>query len=345
VRIVIATECWAPAHAGSSGAAWWTAHGLAGRGHSVEVIAAARCGDASQPGISARVLDATWPAATAQRVALERSASSRMTIGLVQRQLLALVGATTDPSSVDFRGVDGLIGFGVRSPHVRGLVGRALGRVPSAIHLSGEDRQLANVPLIRQGVRGHTLVTHWAELADFLPVEMRRRLVALPAGPGPEVPASSKADRVGGVADRIALLVVPEAGAAHQELAAVCSRAGLSGYRVSGPDLSGGRIDAMIRDATVVILGGGDVGDLAAAAPRAGRPLIVSPGSSGERDARRSGAAFTLEEPSRFAAVLAATLTDRGRERAAHGPEFVDSELDWDRLARPIEGLFSPLDP
>jgi hypothetical protein len=344
VRIVIATECWAPAHAGSSGAAWWTAHGLARRGHSVEVIAAALCGDASHPGISARVLDATWPAATAQRVALERSASSRMTIGLVQRQLLALVGATTDPSSVDFRGVDGLIGFGVRSPHVRALVGRALGRVPSAIHLTGEDRPLAHVPLIRQGVRGHTLVTNWAELADFLPVEMRHRLVALPAGPGPEAPASSKADRVGGVADRMALLVVPEAGAADQELATFCSRAGLSVYRISGPDLSGGRIDAMIRDATVVILGGGDVGDLAAVALRAGRPLIVSPGSSGEREARRSGAAFTLDEPSRFAAVLAATLSETGRERAAYGPEFVDSELGWDRLAPPIEGLFERQD-
>lgn len=327
------------------GAAWWLGHGLSARGHQVQVVAAQQLeGEPSH--VRVRTLDAFWPPEAVQRLAVSRAAQASRALPAIQREILGCLGATSDPSQVELGGVDAFIGFGIQSPHVRGLAERALGRVATVLHLGEDDVALAPMPVLQLATRPHTVVAHYEAAASGLSEQLRRSVEMIPPGADPPAPGppevGERPSASGMVGGRCA--VVFSSGRDHRfgaDAVAAIRRVGLEVRHVSFADASVRRFDDLVRrDTAVVVLADGDAGDLPGLAMRFGRPLIVSAASSGAAEVVSSGAGWIVDGRRSLEEAMSTVVRGGAESQVASGISFASGERSWDAMAPRYERLF-----
>lgn len=337
MRIVVAVETWGAAHTGSTGAAWSLAHGLSARGHRVEVVAA-RCLADGRPSVHVRTLPAQWPEPSAQRLAADRLEHATRAVPPVQHDILAHLGARTDPAAVDVRGVDLLVAVGLRSPHVRGLAERARGRTATVLQLQARDLPVAALPVVRLALRGHRQVTGSDRIAASLAgpgryPEVVPPLVEPPPPPWPDLGILTDPD-----AGPIVVVDTGSAGGPGARPAVAARRAGRIVRRVTAGELATGRVDELLAGAAAVVVSGADdAGDVPGLALRYGRPLVVDAGSPGADEVRASGAGWVVGGPQSMRSAVAAALGRGGSAKAEAGVTFATTERSWDRWAAVYE--------
>jgi hypothetical protein len=201
------------------------------------------------------------------------------------------MGASSDLATIDVGRYDLLVGIGVRSPHVRAVMTRAVGAVSSVLQLTTEDVGVCAMPLLRQFTLGHRVVSHWQELGAQLAVALQRD-VSCVSPPGDRWLGSPNYGAVSdelGVSPRYVLCAATER-AVHEHLA----RGPFQTVVVDGATLESRRLDALVAKAAAVVIGD-DAGDLAVVARRSGIPVLITEGSPGARwvAASASGRVFT----------------------------------------------------
>jgi hypothetical protein len=365
MRLLIATDWWRPAHVGQAGSAWCLGHGLMARGHRVGIILPSGGLESSQAA-GVECLSERRPTTAFRKAATERLCHVANAMTSVQRQLLRQTGPITDLTTLRLNEVDAVIGIGVESPHVRDLLGRALGRVSTLIHLGPDDLPLLGVPVLRQALRPHPLVAYWAACARSAAAQLRRDIPVVPLGIVSDGASLNDRQSGGGLdAEEGTRLITACSrpyvvwarvgpGPHDQELDAWARRAGVTvvvaGEYPQGPRSAGlvslisprrGRLDRIVSGASAVIASAGDQGDLALVAWLAGAPVVADESSSVVADVQQSDGGWVVGDRASLSDALDQILGPEGRTRAAAGRVFAVQERNWDRILPDYERLIS----
>lgn len=362
MRIVVAVEHWRSAHCGASGTAWWLVQGLRRRGHDVIVTPATSqvaVGSSRTDLLRANAYDeaiqtAEGTQATASRRVLV--APNRQLPG-VQWDLLGKLGRRSDPFSVDLSGVDGVMGVGATSEHVRGILRRGSGIGPTTVYLVEADRPFLRVPVFRQFLRGHLLATHDRSLANMANTVLERPVITTRVGGlEPQSSNSSEAGSLdagdGTLPERYGLWVRSSTGPFDRAVASSYRSAGIpvivsdslksteetrDMIRLEAPYLT--RLESVITGATHVTCTGGDSGDLAYVAWRAGKPVVCDRATSLAPDIRASNGGWVLSNHRDVASVLRLASTNEGCRRGTNGLSWFLANRLWDSVAPDYEAL------
>lgn len=364
MRILVVSDELSPAHAGPAGITWWLTNGLFARGHDVAVALPEPRGvpaEAPPDPPFVQRFPARWPHPEAAVVAERRLLGGPGLLPAVQKDLLALVGPSTDPEAVDLHQIDGVIGIGTASPHLRGFLRVAAGRVGTAVHLHPGDLDRLRVPVIRRELRPHPLTTHWSGFAALASAITDRPVEVAPP-PGAPTTEDGTATATGEQAPRArrppALLWIRTArGPVPRSLDSWRAATGADitvcgeiadlhheDYLDLTSGIAGHRLDRVLTDADVVVIEPGDAGDLPAVAMRAGRPLIAYRGSSATDDLAVSGAGWVVDDEEALGAALAAGR-DEWERRGAAGPCCVAHHRNWDNAILVYERLLGASRP
>ncbi len=261
-------------------------------------------------------------------------------------------------------GVDALIGFGLSSPHVRGLLQWGLGRVATVMHLNHEDATLVELPVLRQFLRPHTVVTHSRELAKLASVRLGRTVQVVPFGceqrlgsPAPgwysvDMDRDESAVRAAVGDEPFLLWVRMEPGPSDQLLSAepVGSVIVVSSSRPDGPrgarflyvrGPSDWRLDGLVRGSMAVIASAGDMGDLALVSWLAGTPVIADRNSSVAAEVNQSAGGWVVDDERSFSEALTQAMSPAVRTSFVEaGRQFVSSRT-WDLVIPDYEGVLT----
>ncbi len=327
--IGLAVERWAAAHSGDPGTAWWVARGLLTSGHSVEVVTTASGDVPALPGAAIKMVPAQTPSCLERATALRRAASAASALPSVQRDVLDRMGASSDLRSFHPGRYDLLVGVGLRSPHVRSAMTRAVGSTPSVLHLTADDLPVCTMPLLRQSTVGHHLVSHWSELSASLALALRRDVSCVTPSEEAWIPSPDQKNGIGEKPGGLRRYVVwAAAGSAGSEQPAPEP---FERVVVDGPTLKSRRLDSLVANASAVVIGF-ETGDLAALARRSRVPVWIAAGCPGAQWVATTNSGAVVASLTQVAGTLASVLSERTVAPADPGRVVpLQSAEDWAR--------------
>jgi hypothetical protein len=275
------------------------------------VLTTASWDETAFPGVAVKVLPARIPGHLEKTMALKRAAGSSRALASVQRQLADRMGAVSDLAGVDVGRYDIIVGIGVRSPHVRTLMTRALGAVPGVWQLTAEDVAVCAMPLLRQSMLSHRLVSHWSELSVALERVLQRQVGCVT----PSAEGWLDSPDFGALAEKLGLpgqyvLWAPAPGA----FPAPPQEGPIASVVFNESTLHSRRLDPVVAKACAVVIAS-DAGDLAVAAMRSAVPVVIAAGSPGARWVAESPLGTIVTNPSEVVGTVQSISGSRSRSR------------------------------
>jgi hypothetical protein len=244
----------------------------------VEALTTCQADGTTFPGLAVKTMSAKVPSGVKRATALRRAAGSATALPSVQQQLLDWMGATSDLTAVDVGSYDLIIGVGVRSPHVRAVMTRALGAVPTVLQLTAEDVPVCTMPLLRQFTLGHHLVSHWSELSTALAATLRRNVSCVTPSSEAWLDLPGNPYTAGHCDSPQYVVWAGPRPANHRHRATKPFQEVV----LEGAMLGSHRHDSLVAKASAVVIGE-EAGDLAVMARKWGVPVVITADCPGAR--------------------------------------------------------------